>query len=224
MHLRAAAAVTSLALVLLAACGGDDSKASDKSTTSSSRATTTSTTAGGTDTSCAAADPAELASLLEVPVPAGFEVQPDDVGDTGPSDLKKAISDDGEDDAAEALRAAGFRRGYQRLWSKDENTGVVAFVYDFCTAAGADAYAARGGRLDAEGGATVFAVNDLVGAVGYSGSDDDGSVYADVLTSPGTFVVVAESFGSGDAFTTAAIEQLATDLASGLVAKVGSPS
>ena len=45
-----------------------------------------------------------------------FAVQPDAAYDTGPSDLAKAIRDDGSPDAGKVLRAEKFVRGYQRIW------------------------------------------------------------------------------------------------------------
>src|ERR671924_63589 len=61
---------------------------------------------------------AELAKALEIAVPEGYILQPDQVGDTGPSDLEKAVRDDGEDDAREVLTRTRFVRGYQRMWSR----------------------------------------------------------------------------------------------------------
>ena len=77
-------------------------------------------------------------------VPSGFVLQPDSVGDTGPSDLEKAIRDDGAADARAVLTHAGFRRGFQRLWvaqgSDDEN---ILFLYQFRDGVGAREYLAR---------------------------------------------------------------------------------
>src|SRR5437870_871881 len=52
----------------------------------------------------------ELAARIITKVPAGFVLQPDNVDDTGPSDLAKAIRDDGSPDAGKILRAEGFVR------------------------------------------------------------------------------------------------------------------
>jgi hypothetical protein len=82
---------------------------------------------------------AALEALLVSQVPAGYEVQPDDVGDTGPSDLAKAIRDDGRPGAARALKSEGFVRGYQRLWMNDADDQIIAFIYQFATSSGARA-------------------------------------------------------------------------------------
>jgi hypothetical protein len=70
-------------------------------------------------------------------------VQPDSVGDTGPSDFTKAVLDDGSPDAASALTADIFVRGYQRLWMNPAQDQIVVFLYQFHDAAGARAYYRR---------------------------------------------------------------------------------
>ncbi len=81
----------------------------------------------------------ELEALLVTTVPGGFELQPDDVGDTGPSDLAKAIRDDPTDGGEQALRDEGFVRGYQRLWVGPADAEIIVFLYQFETPAGAQA-------------------------------------------------------------------------------------
>ena len=76
-------------------------------------------------------------------VPSGFVVQPDGSNRTGPTDLNKAVTDDGEKDAATVLKQDGFRRGYQRLWAHQDGRKVIALVYEFCSVGGAKAYATR---------------------------------------------------------------------------------
>jgi hypothetical protein len=101
----------------------------------------------------------------------GFELQEDDVADTGPSDLDKAIGDDGLEDAEEALTDAGFRRGYQRLWSSEDEGDLLLVVMEFCDSEGASTYAARGPEaveaqgleltaFDPEGGGEGFFVEN----------------------------------------------------------------
>jgi len=97
-------------------------------------------------------------------VPAGFILQPDDVGDTGPSDLAKAVRDDPTPGAEEALRAEGFVRGYQQLWVGPRDTEIILFVYQFETETGAQADFQRAkANLAADGipGAKPFTVSDL---------------------------------------------------------------
>jgi hypothetical protein len=156
----AAAAV--LATVTLAACnGGGQAK---------------STADGQVNSAAVAAKSAvELAKALDISVPDGYVRQPDNVGDTGPSDLEKAIADDGEDDARDVLTRTHFVRGYQRMWSRSDQDEIVSYVYQFADHAGAVEYTTR---LTADAGtptsgATVasFAVPAIDGAVGVNGSD-----------------------------------------------------
>ena len=72
-----------------------------------------------------------LAGRLVTDVPPGYLRQVDSVGDTGPSDLEKAVRDDGEPDARSVLVADGFVAGYQRLWAKGDDAKIIDFVYEF---------------------------------------------------------------------------------------------
>jgi hypothetical protein len=85
------------------------------------------------------ADFAALEAKLVQDVP-GFELQPDDVGDTGPSDLAKAQRDDGTKAGADLLVENGFRLGYQKLFVNDAGDQIIIFAYEFRTAAGATAH------------------------------------------------------------------------------------
>jgi hypothetical protein len=100
-------------------------------------------------------DAEELEGAIVAAVPDGYELQPDDVGDTGPSDLAKAIRDDGQDDAEEQLTKLKFRRGYQWLWTNDANEQLLSFVYEFCEAQGATGYARRAEELTEPGATEV---------------------------------------------------------------------
>lgn len=118
---------------------------------------------------------AELSKALEISVPDGYLRQPDEVGDTGPSDLDKAIADDGAEDAREVLTRTRFLRGYQRMWSRGEGDEIVSYVYQFADNAGAAEYTKR---LTADFGAqtagvaiALFDVPAIDGAVGVNGSD-----------------------------------------------------
>jgi hypothetical protein len=117
----------------------------------------------------------ELAKALEISVPDGYMLQPDEVGDTGPSDLEKAVRDDGEDDAREILTRTRFVRGYQRMWSRSDDDEIVAYVYQFADNAGAVEYT---NRLTADAGAQTpgvaiekFTVGSINGSIGVNGSD-----------------------------------------------------
>ena len=87
MHMRSLARVGAAVLIVtaaLSACSSGSSKTSSKPS--------------GVPTSLA-----ELAARYVTKVPAHFIAQPDPVGDTGPSNLAKAIKDDG---AASVMRSS----------------------------------------------------------------------------------------------------------------------
>ena len=117
----------------------------------------------------------ELARTLDLTVPEGYAVLPDNVDDTGPSDLDKAVSDDGGADARDVLTADHFVRGYQREWSLDENDQIISYVYQFADHAGAADYTRRVTEdSQSPTGSTAlgrFTVPDIDGAVGVNGSD-----------------------------------------------------
>jgi hypothetical protein len=134
-----------------------------------------------------------LAARIVTKVPAGFVVQPFNVGDTGPSDLAKAIRDDGARDAAVVFRTEGFVRGYQQLWSGPQQAQIIVFLYQFKSAAGARKDYLRGTRgsdAKAPRGAHKFAVPGLPAgqAVGAAGIATDGAA-AIVEFSTGVFDV-----------------------------------
>ncbi len=143
-------------LVLLAAAGcgggcsgdGEVARAGDETTgdeatgdeTTDDREATTTTRV----VACEAGDldPRTLAPVVIEEVD-GFTQQADDVGDTGPSDLAKAILDDGEPDAERVLNETGFRAGYQRLWEDGAGDEVLVVVSEFCNEDGAERYGNR---------------------------------------------------------------------------------
>ena len=104
--------------------------------------------AGGATTTTTIAGPPQpqIADLILTNGPAGFVRQPDEVGDTGPTNLAKAADDDNSADAHEALVSAGFDTGYQRLWTNVDQAGSTLnqdylFVYRFKSPEGAQAWA-----------------------------------------------------------------------------------
>ncbi|MEW6476216.1 MAG: hypothetical protein AB1679_28490 [Actinomycetota bacterium] len=128
----------------------------------------------------------ELGEALKISVPEGYLLQPDEVGDTGPSDLEKAVRDDGEDDARDVLTRTRFVRGYQRMWSRSDDDEIIAYVYQFADHAGAVEYT---NRLTADAGAQTagvtierFTVPSIAGSIGVNGWD------ATFATSTVTFV------------------------------------
>lgn len=131
-------------------------------------------------------DPAELEPLVVDVAPSGFTLADDDVGGTGATDLDDA----GDPDTGAALAEAGFVRGWQRLWvSDDGDDELLAVVYEFADAAGAQAFFGRmaGGAAE-EGGEGVFAVPGMPEAVGVSASGDGLEVTA-VTTTIGPYLV-----------------------------------
>jgi hypothetical protein len=144
---------------------------------SSSPQTTPTSIANGAPTAAS-----ELSARIVTKVPDGFALQPDSVGNTGPSDLDKAIDDDGNPDAATALRSEGFVRGYQRLWVGPGDAQIIVFLYQFETPTGArQAYTRAAGNYASElppgVHVTKFAVPGLptADATGIAGSDSTGA-------------------------------------------------
>ena len=140
--------VTVLLAVALVSCGGSEADDSEAATTVTTRAPAPSPSSTTTTRPCVAGDldPRVLEPLIVEDVD-GFRQQPDEVGDTGPSDLAKAIRDDGEPDAEPTLQGDGFRAGYQRLWVNDTDEELVLFVYEFCKPDGTRRYAGRIPRI-----------------------------------------------------------------------------
>ena len=163
-------ALASLA-VALTACGGSGGGkpvvASGIVTTTTAPPTTTTTT---TIAPKIAASYDDLSRTIITAVPAGYIVQPNAVGDTGPSDLDKAARDDGSPDARAVLTQDHFVRGYQRLWAKSDGEQVVAFLYQFNDHAGAVDYGPRSladvAKSDPSLTMTPFDVPGIDGATG----------------------------------------------------------
>lgn len=115
-----------------------------------------------------------LVPRLLAELPAGYEQQPDNVGDTGPSDLEKAVRDDGQPDARQVLEDDGFVAGYQRLWTKDEEGTIVDFVYRFSRPEGATHYRDRTlESFEDEANVTELAVPGVPDAKGIRVVEDD---------------------------------------------------
>jgi hypothetical protein len=153
---------------------------------------------------------AGLARLLSTAAPAGFVQQPDSVGNTGPSDLAKAVRDDGKPDAASALTKAGFVAGYQRLWALADGTYAVVYLYNFSNRAGTVSYEQRGLSILASDAASKttqhVAVPDIPGAVGITGTSQNRTIDAVVYTKGDYLVQVAMQ---GPSATYVSAEQMA---------------
>jgi hypothetical protein len=196
------------AVSLVGACS-DDSKSTGTT------ATNPAATGPVVTTGDLAADPLE--ALLITSLPDGFELVPDNVASTGPSDLAKAAHDDGGTDAEAVLTAAGFVHGYQRAWqSSDQKTLIIAFLYQFATADGAVSYRDRtvaSLAADTTLAVTEFAVSGIPDAVGSSLKYLTGSVNyaASVLCTNGGYLVYLMVVGGTDPDNRALAAQLAAD-------------
>jgi len=104
---------------------------------SSSKSSGTTTTTPAAVARAAPRSPAELAARIVSKTPIGFVRQADEVGDTGPSDLAKAIRDGESDNGGKDLRAEGYVRGYQRLWIGPSHAQIIVFVNQFGSHTGA---------------------------------------------------------------------------------------
>jgi hypothetical protein len=164
------AALALLATLPLAACSGGGGK---PSTTAEGQVETTTTIKAPSVK--LAKNYADLGKALNIAAPEGYLVQPDQVGDTGPSDIMKASRDDGGNDAQEFLARTGFLRGYQRMWSRSEDDSFVVYLYQFGDNAGAVEYTNRltADATTAPAGVTIgrFDVPGINGAVGVNASD-----------------------------------------------------
>jgi len=155
--------------------------------------TTSQTLAGGpvtttTGTSTQATSPASsLATLILATVPNGFTRQPDDVGQTGPTDITKAALDDVSRTARHALVVTGFVAGYQRQWtSSDGYTIDTDFLYQFQTDKGAQGYAQHWRDTLLQTNQPGFALQSFTpafipGGYGLEGRDKTGSTAVVIL-------------------------------------------
>jgi hypothetical protein len=219
--------VIALAVGLALTAGACASRAEDGALGTSDPATTT--TGGATTTTAAATDPptdecragdldpAALESLV-VDEREGFQLEADDVGDTGPSDLAKAIHDDEQDDAAQVMADLGFRRGYQRYWTNDAGGGLVVFVYEFCDGLGALTYGDR--VLDYVDDLSPFEVVGAAGARGISGTRDD-VIVAYVSGVSGSTLVLSVANGPEGAAELDEVRASATSLLVDQIAALG---
>jgi hypothetical protein len=132
------AALAVLATLPLAACGGGGGA---KKTTAEGQVETSTTVKEPTVKVAKSFD--DLAKVLKIAAPDGYTLQPDNVGDTGPSDIVKAAKDDGAADASDFLARTGFVRGYERMWSRSTSDDFVIYLYQFGNPAGAAEYTKR---------------------------------------------------------------------------------
>ncbi len=176
--------------------------------TTSDQSSAVSTTTLPTDTSGDhhVAETQQSRALAEKLVPSidGYNIQPNSIGDTGPSDLQKAI-DDGPDmtSARKELTDDHFVVGYQRMFAAPSQTRfIILFVYQFGDAAGAKDYTAtlNAASLIPDGDVTPKrdAAPGIPGATGIESTSDGLTTHA-VLFSKGRYsVMIATNDGHGD--------------------------
>jgi hypothetical protein len=159
-----------LAALPLAACGGGG----DREPSTAEGQVETSTTFKAPSVKVAKTYE-DLAKALNITAPEGYLLQPDQVGDTGPSDIAKASRDDGGNDAQDFLTRTGFVRGYQRMWSRSADDDFIVYLYQFGDNAGALEYTNRLAAVATAPPAGVtmerFDVAGINGAVGVNLSD-----------------------------------------------------
>lgn len=154
---------------------------------------------------------AEVEALLLTDVPAGYQPAAENVGDAGPVDLAKAITEDGGADARDALSTAGFETGYQRVWVNDQEEEVVAYLYRFADAGGAQRYATRLMQArTVEEGFRRFPVAGIPGANAFAG---------DVETGTSTVVIYAKGVHVVQLIVNAAVAQPQQTVATRLAAE-----
>ncbi len=164
------AALALLAALPLAACGGGND--GEPSTAEGQVETSTTFKAPSVKVAKSYED---LAKALNITAPEGYLLQPDHVGDTGPTDIVKASRDDGGNDAQDFLIRTGFVRGYQRQWMRTGDDDFAVYLYQFGSNAGAVEYTNRltADATTAPAGVTIerFDLAGIGGAVGVNASD-----------------------------------------------------
>ena len=205
------AVATGCALVALAgACSSSQKFANRDATTSTVSRPTVDTKAPSPTTAPPVTAPPGLSTpLLSTLVlntaPPGYTLQPDSVGDTGPTALAKAARDAFRIDARQSLVQAGFVRGYQRLWRSVDATGTALdqdfiFLYEFDSPEGAQQFAEhwRQTLLETKGKAPLdsFAPAYLPGAVGLKTQDAKvGGSTGVVIATKGVYAIEARVNG-----------------------------
>ena len=191
-----------LALLLVpalfaAACSSGGSATTDTTTSSTDTVPLSTTTTSGVTTTTIAADPTLEVLLLQT-VPSAYVKLPDQISDSGPTNLAKAMRDEGSTDGGRFLQQMGFVSGYQRVWasSSDVRQNTI-FLYRFKTPEGAAQYATnRASELNAFGsvkGAVITPFNvPMPGGVGLH-SESDTLSFGAVVFSKGNYSVQAVS-------------------------------
>jgi len=189
------------ALVALgAACSSSGGSSTPTTTAPATTPRPTTTKANDGTPTTTPSDP--LAGLILGDI-AGYTRVPNDIADTGPTDLAKATLDDvGCNlgcDARRELTSSGFVHGFQRQWTSLDAAGQEAqnfvYLYQFKTPTGAQRYAAhwRATLLDTTQGAAVqeFTPAFVPGGTGLRVADKSGSAGIAMFTK-GPYAVKAQ--------------------------------
>jgi hypothetical protein len=132
----------------------------------------------------------DLGTMADSDAPSPYERVEDHVAGAGPVDLEKAVAEDVEGaPSRQAMTAAGFVRGYSRVWraNGDDAESVRVELFQYSSHAGAVADVARLDRLVPQLAAThtlswtTFPVPSVPTARGYSLVAPDGSLSVEVV-------------------------------------------
>jgi hypothetical protein len=119
-----------------------------------------------------------------------FRRLPDTGPGRGPLDLERAASAEPDVQAERALlETRGFMFGLGRLWKGAAKDTVYSAVYDFASPEGAAAYLEDGALTLEAKGASLYPVEGLAGARGFSLAERRSATGASVTTHGVTFVV-----------------------------------
>lgn len=170
-----------------------------------------------TSTTLRVVDPLELTLLesriIDV-VPQGFALVPDDDGETGPTDLVKAVADQGGGaDVREFFVANRFSVGYQRMWSNPIQDQLLLFLYQFESGQGAQAQLdVIESSIRSNAGRTPLRSFSpgVPGSVGIENADPAGPVVA-VLFSKGPYWVMMRLSGPDTALLRTQLTNMAQE-------------
>ncbi len=205
---RSLAVAASSFVLVLAGCSASTSASKPDRSTTSSITTASSATTGAEDSSESSlpadtsgagrvAETSESRALAKKLVSSidGYEIQPDSVGDTGPSDLDKTVDDTGGgNEIRTQLTVDDFVVGYQRYFAKSSgDRDIVVFAYQFGDPAGAKNFVATiiEIALEPKGGVTPkpLSAPDIPDAKGFQ-QTSDGVMSQTVMYAKGDYVAM----------------------------------
>lgn len=151
-----------------------------------------------------------LAAKLVQTIP-GYVLQPDSVGDTGPSNVDKAVRDDGGANVRKELTDDHFVVGFQKLFSTPtKDRVIVLFAYQFADAAGANEYmnaSTKHEEMPQDGVVpTRFAVPGILGATGIQATHNGTTFHEVFFTKGNVGAEVQTNDENGDTAQPSAVE------------------